>query len=223
VLEFCRYPALMELAFMPTATNQRKFEFWVDKDWQDDVSATAKQIHLDKSKLARRALDVAVARIKAGLPIEGESATAVDDQALHQTRLKYFSRVPCGPIREMASEASDYVLSEHVADDLGVSPGDFVVMAEGLSMMGVAMEGRDIIDGDYLFMHSTPEGRPPKSGTIVVALIVTADGSISSTIKHWNNGTIPFLTDGEGKRIELPADTEKIIPIGALTGLIRKY
>lgn len=154
--------------------------------------------------------------------IKGEKAANADDPALHQVRLKYFHRVPCGPMREAVEEGSDFVVSEDVADALEVLPSDFVVMAEGESMMGSAMEGRDIVDGDYLLMRPVAEGRTPKSGEIVAAVIVS-EGSAQSTVKFWNNGSPPYLTDGQGERVELPEDTERLVAVGVLRGLIRKY
>ncbi len=200
---------------MPAASQKTKFEFWVDADWQDDAIATAKTVHLDKSKFARRALDVAIARIKAGLPIEGDRAVVNDDPYLDTFQAPILTKAPCGPWEEALAGAGSFTISADTADELEARDGDVFVRTTGESM-----EAAGIQDGMLLLMRPVGPHSHPRRGEITLVQIIDSEGEYLGTIKHWAPGTPPKLTDGEGNDFAIPDDVQQIIPIATARGII---
>lgn len=200
---------------MAAAAEKRKFDFWVEEDWLEDVATTAKQIHLDKSKFARRALDVALARVKAGLPIEGEAAIKSDDPLLDSFRAPFLTKAPCGPWEEALDHASFFTISQDTADELGARDGDVFVRT-----VGDSNEGIGIPDGMLLLMRPLLNRAQPRRNEVALVQIVDDSGDYLATIKRWQPGTPPTLIDGGDKEFPTPEGTREIIPVAVALGII---
>lgn len=153
--------------------------------------------------------------------LRGEFSPVVPDPATQQFRIKLLGRVPCGPLRDALEETSDLPISRGVASRYRIEPTDFAAIAEGESMMGADMEREgDIRDGDVVVFQLLQELERPRNGQIVAVQVETEDGIIEGTIKKWNNGTPPFLTDGKGERVEI-RDGAQLRPLGVARMLMR--
>jgi len=142
----------------------------------------------------------------------------VEDPGLYTVDLHDVGVAPCGPMQEAVDAAQRFRLSQDVAHSLQATNGDWAVMARGESM-----EGAGIQDGMRVVMSPLAERvDPPRNKIALVQIIV--DGEVyKSTIKRWKrrlpNGTVELL-DGENELYELPENTEQVIAVATVKGVI---
>lgn len=160
----------------------------------------------DLTEIAERALQ----RELAG------GGTAPVDAAMRQKRCKYLSALPCGPLAPALAEASDYLVSYDIAEMLDIQNDDFISVMNGNSMQGAGIESNDLVA-----FRPVPAERTPFNGDICAIQVISTDGNVRATVKHWHN-TPPHLTDGDGNAVELDTDTERLVPIGVAKALFRR-
>lgn len=149
--------------------------------------------------------------------MSGGGETAAIDAAMQQKRCKYLAALPCGPLSPALAEASDYIVSRDMAELLDIQNGDFISVMNGDSMTGAGIESNDLVA-----FRPLPENRVPFNGDICAVQVHQSDGAVSATVKHWHNTQPPHLTDGDGHTVELPADTERLVPLGIAKALFRR-
>jgi hypothetical protein len=130
-------------------------------------------------------------------------------------KARYLDKSRCGNWDEAMADERWFVLSKHTAQYLDVQDGDIVVGA-----MGDSMEQAGIFDGSLVVMRPVAGYRQPRTGQIVLAQRVGADGACESLIKYWHTGEPPRLTDGGGNTVEIPEETVKIEAVAIAKGVI---
>ena len=103
-----------------------------------------------------------------------------EDTELRRITLPVLGRAAAGAPKDMIELEGDELIARNDEDHI-VSPGDFVVIADGDSMVDAGIH-----DGDYCVIHQTPD---VENGQI--ALVAVGDGS---TIKR-------FYKDDDGVRL----------------------
>lgn len=139
------------------------------------------------------------------------------DAALLQRRLLDFGAVPCGPLSEAEADARPFVMSVDACDYANIQSGDWVMEANGESM-----EGAGIQNGDKVFFRPLQPNRLPSNNDITAVQVLTPDGIAWATIKYWRNTQPPQLVDGNDNVVELPADTDKLIPLAVARAILRR-
>ena len=131
-------------------------------------------------------------------------------------RAPNIGNVPCGPLAPAVAEASSFVCSPDVADELEAREGDVWMRAAGDSMLGAG-----IADG-VMVLTRPYDGKAPRRGDIVAAQIETPDGERVGTIKRYNGETDgrPHLIDGEDENYALPDDAVKVDFVARVVGVL---
>lgn len=150
--------------------------------------------------------------------LNGRSDEDIIADQFDQKRCKYLGPIPCGPPAEFLADADDYMVGIDIASPMGIQTGDWVMQADGRSMTGAGIN-----DGDTLFVRPLLPNRLPSNGEIAAVQIHRADGQVEGTIKHWRSGhPHPYLTDGDKNVFDLPDDTERLVPLGIVTAMMRR-
>lgn len=123
---------------------------------------------------------------------------------------------PCGPWKAAIEEAESLSMSSEMARLLGVEPADFLVKADGISMVEAG-----IPDGSLVLMRPLGTAKP-KRGDVVLVQAVTQSGEYVATVKTWIGAPkgIPDLRDGKGFPYEFPPDVDRFITVAVKRGLI---
>lgn len=173
-----------------------------------------------KIKLATLMHDLTVMAIKGQLPLSGLEAGGAHpaDVGGGGLILHDLGTAPCGPLQEAIDAAHDFEISRDIANVLQAVPGDLVIKA-----LEDSMEGAGIYDGMLVVMSPlAARVDPPRDKIALVQVVV--DGLVyKSTIKRWkkrlpNNGAL--LWDGNDEPYALPEDTEQVIPVATVKGVI---
>lgn len=127
-------------------------------------------------------------------------------------------RVACGAPTEAGQEASVYVLSERVADEIVFNEGtDFLIRSRGQSM-----RGRGILDEFVVSMSPLKIGAQPRRGKVALVAFTDEEGNVTGTLKTWDGEEDgrPRLLDGNEEVFPIPEGTVKAQAIAIATGVI---
>ena len=134
--------------------------------------------------------------------------------------LPYLTSAPAGSWREALADAGQFTLSADVKDELQAANTDKIVRVRGDSMRGAG-----ILDGALCIVQTLNEKQAARRGQIALVQIMLNNGELyESTIKRIggvdSRGAYQLL-DGDDKEFPLPENTEKVVAIGVVRGVIQ--
>lgn len=127
------------------------------------------------------------------------------------------SHLPTAPLEKALKEATQYVLSSHVAGTLEAGPGDFLVQFSGTHM---AAEG--IYNGSLVLLRPVVGGIMPSDDELALAQVVRDGKIIQARIGRWKNGAPPKMKETDGRDFTLTDGPFVLRPIARVRGVISR-
>ncbi|RYZ83401.1 MAG: hypothetical protein EOP06_20045 [Proteobacteria bacterium] len=72
-------------------------------------------------------------------------------------------------------------------------------------------------------LRPLPKGGRPHAGDVALVQIFDKKGNCTSTVKRWVKSDPLVLHDGDGNPVDLPEDTEDVVPVAVARGIVSRY